>query len=397
SEEEYQDGNQENTQHSKSSADNQFHLEQNNQLEEEQQYITYTTTNQDTLIGLSIKFNISEAKIKMINGISDLLFPGLVKGYFFLKKKLIQFKKIIKKQLKFPVPKETAQIQFSKSFTISKNNSRDFTDKSLSPVIKTTKQVKENNEQNLLTLNVIKDVQDEEQKIQENQEFIQLSQEIQNKNEIKQNFYYCTQQGNILGNIIITDKQIRFDPSLSYSNNMSQLQNIIRNTMYVLIYKLENSIFFRFTWNQFKYVKKLISYLKNYNDILFFRLYRNVQDESPCILIIQTFAGDILGSYLSDPIQISTKFYGTGECFLFKFQDDVIQCYKSTGINEHYMFSDSEGLGVGCGEEKFGLYIQKDLFKGQTNQCQTYDNELLVSTNKNTFKIKKLEILGLDM
>jgi len=50
-------------------------------------------------------------------------------------------------------------------------------------------------------------------------------------------------------------------------------------------------------------------------------------------------------------------------------------------------------MGVGCGE-KYGLYINSDLYKGESNKCDTFDNELLTSDQeKSAFKIKTIEVI----
>jgi len=113
-------------------------------------------------------------------------------------------------------------------------------------------------------------------------------------------------------------------------------------------------------------------------------------------VVIQTFSNERFGAYLSDAIHSGFHFYGTGECFLFKFlgeDSNKIKIFRATGKNEHFIFSNPDGMGVGCGE-KYGLYINSDLYKGETNKCDTFDNDLLTSDQeKSAFKIKTIEVI----
>lgn len=54
------------------------------------------------------------------------------------------------------------------------------------------------------------------------------------------------------------------------------------------------------------------------------------------------------------------------------------------------MFSNSEGLAIGCGE-RYGLFIKGDLLSGNCYKCDTFDNELL--SKENDFNIQFLEVL----
>ncbi|KAL4460974.1 hypothetical protein ABPG74_016446 [Tetrahymena malaccensis] len=150
--------------------------------------------------------------------------------------------------------------------------------------------------------------------------------------------------------------------------------------------------------SMFRYTNWRLLYSNMKHGMSFQTLYRHCEDESPIFLIVQTFQGEKFGAYLSDSLHITHSFYGNGECFLFKFQgeEQKIKAFQPTGKNQHFIFSNSDGLGVGCGE-KYGLFINCDLYRGQTNKCDTFDNEILSSDGKEQFKIKNIEIWGIDM
>ncbi len=79
-----------------------------------------------------------------------------------------------------------------------------------------------------------------------------------------------------------------------------------------------------------------------------------------------------------------SKFYGTGESFLFKFTEDSVRVFKSSFNNDLYCFADEDGFGMGS-DNHYGLFINKCLRKGSSHSCKTYLNDPL--SEKSHFKI----------
>lgn len=69
----------------------------------------------------------------------------------------------------------------------------------------------------------------------------------------------------------------------------------------------------------------------------------------------------------------------------------MIKVFKSSGKNEHFILSNNDGLVVGCGE-KYGLFLNSDLYRGETNCCDTFNNERLTNDIKTDFKIQEIEV-----
>ncbi|EAS01406.2 TLD protein (macronuclear) [Tetrahymena thermophila SB210] len=178
--------------------------------------------------------------------------------------------------------------------------------------------------------------------------------------------------------------------TLEFGAKMLEHSNVLTQELFLQIIYYVPSMFRYTNW------RLLYSNMKH--GMSFQTLYRHCEEESPIFLVVQTFQGEKFGAYLSDPLHITHAFYGNGECFLFKFQgeEQKIKAFQPTGKNQHFIFSNSDGLGVGCGE-KYGLFINCDLYRGQTNKCDTFDNEILSSDGKEQFKIKNIEIWGIDM
>lgn len=58
------------------------------------------------------------------------------------------------------------------------------------------------------------------------------------------------------------------------------------------------------------------------------------------------------------------------------------------------MLSECEYLAAGCGQGRFGLWVDEELLNGQSYPVPTFDNECLASANH--FKVINLELWGLD-
>ena len=70
------------------------------------------------------------------------------------------------------------------------------------------------------------------------------------------------------------------------------------------------------------------------------------------MIILQDSNNNIFGSYVTDSWFLSTNvFFGSGESFLYKFKDDRIQVFHSTGINSFYQMADETGLSIGAGDK----------------------------------------------
>lgn len=122
-------------------------------------------------------------------------------------------------------------------------------------------------------------------------------------------------------------------------------------------------------------------------------LYNKCEGINNSVLIIKDDEGNIFGAYASEEYAPSSKFFGTGECFLFTFyKEDKIHIFCSTGINDNYMYCDDDQISYGCSDDYFSLCLRNNLLDGYSKYTQTYKNEPL--NNKDKFVIYKLEIFG---
>ncbi|CAD8197652.1 unnamed protein product [Paramecium octaurelia] len=123
-------------------------------------------------------------------------------------------------------------------------------------------------------------------------------------------------------------------------------------------------------------------------------LMRNTQFSQPVIMFVRDLHKYVFGAYLSDGIQKSKDhFYGTGESFLFTFKNtQSLTVYNWINQNNFITLCDENGLAIGCGD-KYGLYVDSEIYHGYSHYCETFGNEVLSS--KENFVIDRMEIWGI--
>ncbi|KAI8990198.1 TLD-domain-containing protein [Pilobolus umbonatus] len=127
-------------------------------------------------------------------------------------------------------------------------------------------------------------------------------------------------------------------------------------------------------------------------------LYRLVKStKGPVILAIKDSNNNLFGAYLNETLKIGTRYYGTGECFLWKWNkvDHRASVFQWTGKNDYMILSQSDYIAIGGGEGVFGLWIESELEKGYSQPCPTFDNEGLSSHPE--FECVDMEIWGFQM
>lgn len=118
-------------------------------------------------------------------------------------------------------------------------------------------------------------------------------------------------------------------------------------------------------------------------------LYRKMNNvDSPVFLIVQDVNDQVFGALMSCTLKMSDHFYGSGESYLFTFYPEFKK-YGWTGLNSFFVKGDKDSLAIGAGKGSNGLWLDGNLYHGRTQQCQTFENELL--TISQDFTIKCLE------
>lgn len=73
-----------------------------------------------------------------------------------------------------------------------------------------------------------------------------------------------------------------------------------------------------------------------------------------------------------------TRSYGSGECFVFRLEEQDVDVFKWTRANNFFQLSSHEHLAIGGGGH-FALWVDDDLAYGTTAECSTFGSPPLTS------------------
>ncbi|KAL2127892.1 hypothetical protein VTI74DRAFT_10021 [Chaetomium olivicolor] len=164
------------------------------------------------------------------------------------------------------------------------------------------------------------------------------------------------------------------------------------------------------------------------------------------VLVVKDLEGGLFGAYLSDPPHPAPKYFGTGECFLWRasvlsplppppsaidattttstnIRTTTItshnhhsssstttasekhpsrvgtpsstsirfKAFPYSGMNEYYMLCETHFLSLGAGDGKYGLWLDDSLERGVSSTSQTFGNEPLSDEGE------KFGVLGVEV
>lgn len=113
------------------------------------------------------------------------------------------------------------------------------------------------------------------------------------------------------------------------------------------------------------------------------------------LLVLSDLTGNVFGAFLSGMPAISEHFEGTGETFLFTLKPEL-RTFNWTGENNFFYRCDNSCLVVGSSQGKFGLWLDRDLNKGRSQPCATFDSDHLTGVSED-FTLSTLECWAFEM
>ncbi|OQS02280.1 hypothetical protein THRCLA_05335 [Thraustotheca clavata] len=114
--------------------------------------------------------------------------------------------------------------------------------------------------------------------------------------------------------------------------------------------------------------------------------------QSPTLIVVQDEKNVIFGGFATDEWHPALNYYGTGEAFLFTFeQGSTVKKYPWSRKNNYFQLVSEDALIMGGGGS-FGIYLDADLMGGSTGACDTFSSKPLVS--REHFVCTKLELWG---
>jgi hypothetical protein len=97
------------------------------------------------------------------------------------------------------------------------------------------------------------------------------------------------------------------------------------------------------------------------------------------IFIVKDSQGAVFGGFASHKWEIKRGFYGGGETFVWKVDPQLgLLLYYWTGVNDYFMLCTEEYIAFGGGDN-FALQVDRDLSKGSSGACQTFNSPCLAS------------------
>ncbi|KAA8909809.1 TLD-domain-containing protein [Sphaerosporella brunnea] len=153
-------------------------------------------------------------------------------------------------------------------------------------------------------------------------------------------------------------------------------------------------------------------------------LYKCAQEKKGAfVLVVKDSLGGIFGAFVNEAFRPSGgRYYGTGECFLWKAailppppegstpepepgEDDDggfskaareertrFKAFPYSGINDYMILCDNHFLSMGGGDGKYGLWLDDTFEKGVSNCCPTFGNEPLSEDTGGKFEILDVEL-----
>lgn len=125
-------------------------------------------------------------------------------------------------------------------------------------------------------------------------------------------------------------------------------------------------------------------------------LLRKCKDWAPTVLIVRDMEKHVFGAYCSESWKLSSRYYGTGETFVFKIDPEPGVWHwwwkKSHEIqNDFFMWGAHDAIAVG-GAGGYALWLDAELHNGISRSSLTFGNSSLASTEE--FLIGSVEVWG---
>lgn len=111
----------------------------------------------------------------------------------------------------------------------------------------------------------------------------------------------------------------------------------------------------------------------------------------------------VFGVVFFEPLRYENGSYGTSDTSLFRFRtprgqdmstcpNAILNIYNARLIENRrmYIITKKNYLAFGCGNGKFGLLLEKTLLQGQSNEVETFDNEVL--SHREKFSVSRIEL-----
>ena len=155
-----------------------------------------------------------------------------------------------------------------------------------------------------------------------------------------------------------------------------------------------------------------LAYASRTDGISLRSLLRAGAHRSPSLLAVKDSAGGVFGAFVCEPWRVATRYYGTGESFVFTCVPAAgaqpalatvtgdqaepapgVRIFKWSGRNAYFQLGQADALAVGGGGA-YALKMDDDLAQGLSGPCDTFASPCLASTPE--FDILHVELWAFD-
>ena len=116
-------------------------------------------------------------------------------------------------------------------------------------------------------------------------------------------------------------------------------------------------------------------------------LYAATEAALHCFILVRTQAGDKIGAFLTAGLKKSSRFYGSGEMFVFNFKPTV-NIYKATLKNSEFISSTMSEIIIGGNNA--AIWIDERLLNGISEPSETFGSPSL--TTDSQFTVMECEV-----
>ena len=154
-----------------------------------------------------------------------------------------------------------------------------------------------------------------------------------------------------------------------------------------------------------------LAYASRTDGISLRSLLRAGSHRSPSVLAVKDAAGGVFGAFVCEPWRVATRYYGTGESFVFTCVPAAgaqpataasgdqaepapgVRIFKWSGRNAYFQLGQANALAVGGGGA-YALKMDDDLAQGLSGPCDTFASPCLASTPE--YDILHVELWAFD-
>lgn len=124
----------------------------------------------------------------------------------------------------------------------------------------------------------------------------------------------------------------------------------------------------------------------------YFTFFNRTQKKTPLILLISTDKNEKIGAYLSCGIHGSSRFYGSGETFVFRLFPHF-ECFKWSQANNYFISSTDNEIVIGGGGAS-AIWIDSKMASAYSGECETFASPSL--TSEPNFTIIDIEVWSIE-